>query len=202
MSNLQIFGNLFQVDFPVEIADGVLGRMQALYGDGFEKHYGNMSPAELQNLACSVLNGLTQQDIARGLLRMNNEKWCPKLPEFRSWCVSGGEWWTADHAWARAMIFMNDRSKPITTIAKDSLDEVRLILENEGQKAAHFAFRDIYHDYLQRAKLAGESQQFWEKAKKKDQKTIENNPEKHHSPEQKVDVHSMMEQAYAKVGKV
>ncbi len=161
MGNLQIFQNLFQVSFPVEIADGVLGRMQALYGDGFEKVYGEKDPVELQTLACTVLNGLSVHEIERGLLRMNSEKWCPKLPEFRSWCIIGGDWWTAEQAWVKSLNFMNDRSKPITTLAKVSLDEIQIVLDQEGQKAGHRAFVAIYNDYLQRAKAHGRIQEMW-----------------------------------------
>ena len=43
-------------------------------------------------------------------------------------------------------------------MAKRALDEVRHILKTEGQKAAHAAFRDIYSDYLDKAKKAGRVQ--------------------------------------------
>lgn len=158
MSNIQLFQDAFVVDFPAEIADQVLGRMQALYGEMFDKKYGNINPAELQFTVCTVLNGLKPAELRRGLERMNSEKWCPSLPEFRSWCVHDGDWWTAEQAWAKALNFESDPTNKITTLAKRSLDEVRHILKTEGQKAAHFAFRDIYSDYLAKAKKAGRVQ--------------------------------------------
>ena len=158
MSNIQLFQDAFVVDFPAEIADQVLGRMQALYGEMFDKKYGYINPAELQFTVCTVLNGLKPAELHRGLERMNSEKWCPSLPEFRSWCVHDGDWWTAEQAWAKALNFEADPANKITTLAKRSLDEVRHILKTEGQKAAHFAFRDIYSDYLDKAKKAGRVQ--------------------------------------------
>lgn len=158
MSNIQLFQDAFVVDFPAEIADQVLGRMQALYGEMFDKKYGYINPAELQFTVCKVLNGLKPAELRRGLERMNSEKWCPSLPEFRSWCVHDGDWWTAEQAWAKALNFESDPANKITTLAKRSLDEVRHILKTEGQKAAHFAFRDIYSDYLDKAKKAGRVQ--------------------------------------------
>lgn len=158
MSNIQLFQDAFVVDFPAEIADQVLGRMQALYGEMFDKKYGNINPAELQFTVCTVLNGLKPAELRRGLERMNSEKWCPSLPEFRSWCVHDGDWWTAEQAWAKALNFEADPANKITTLAKRALDEVRHILKTEGQKAAHFAFRDIYSDYLDKAKKAGRVQ--------------------------------------------
>lgn len=158
MSNISKFQSVFNVNFPPEIADQVLARMQMLYGEAFDKKFGNVDPAQLQFTVCTVLNGLSENDLRRGLERMNSEKWCPSLPEFRSWCVHDGDWWTAEQAWAKALNFEADPTNKITTLAKRSLDEVRHILKTEGQKAAHFAFRDIYSDYLAKAKKAGRVQ--------------------------------------------
>ncbi|WP_372410240.1 restriction endonuclease [Acinetobacter radioresistens] len=158
MSNISKFQSVFNVNFPPEIADQVLARMQMLYGEAFDKKFGNVDPAQLQFTVCTVLNGLSENDLRRGLERMNSEKWCPSLPEFRSWCVHDGDWWTAEQAWAKALNFEADSSQQITTLAKRALDEVRHILKTEGQKAAHFAFRDIYSDYLDKAKKSGRVQ--------------------------------------------
>lgn len=166
MNSIQLFQDAFTVDFPIEVADQVLGRIQQLYGNEFDKKYGDVEADQLKLTACTVLNGLKPADIKRGLDRMLTEKWCPSLPEFRSWCISS-DWWTADQAWAKAMNFEADRSKPITELAKCALDEVRHILNMEGQKAAHRAFKDIYEDYLQKAKDKGRVQQLWKKPETK-----------------------------------
>lgn len=165
MSNIELFKNAFEITFPAEVANMVLDAISELFGTEFGKKYQGYSDQELQQLTCRVLNGLTPKDIARGLQRMNSEEWCPSLPKFRSLCEQGGDWWTADMAWAKAMQFESDPIVKITTLTKCSLDEVRHVLTNEGQKAAHFAFKDIYHDYLRRAKEQGRVQEFWVKPK-------------------------------------
>lgn len=166
MSNIQLFEKAFAVDFPTEVAEMVLNRISDVYGADFTKKYaGYTDDAELAQLACTVFNGLTPADITRGIMRMNSEKWCPSLPEFRSWCEQGGDWWTADMAWAKAMQFESDPTTPITKLAKRTLDEVRQVLTQEGQKAAHYAFKDIYQDYLTRAKEKGRVQEMWVKPK-------------------------------------
>ncbi len=163
MSNIQLFESAFAVNFPVEVAELVLNRIGDVYGAEFSKKYAGYSDEELVQLACTVLSGLTPADITRGILRMNSEEWCPNLPKFRSWCEQGGDWWTADMAWAKALQFENDKKSEITTLAKRSLDEVRHILNVEGQKAAHYAFNAIYQDYLARAKEKGRVQEMWKK---------------------------------------
>jgi hypothetical protein len=165
MNEIQLFENAFAVTFPVEVAEMVLNRIVDLHGEDFTKKYAGYSDQELTQLACTVLNGLTPADIARGLTRMNSEEWCPRLPKFRSWCEQGGDWWTADMAWAKAMMFESDPNSKITTLAKRALEEVRHVLNVEGQKSAHFAFKDIYEDYLRRAKEAGRVQEMWVKPK-------------------------------------
>jgi len=161
MSNIQLFENAFAVDFPIEVAEMVLNRIGDLYAAEFSKKYAGYTDAELMQLTCTVLNGLSAADITRGVMRMNSEEWCPSLPKFRSWCEQGGDWWPADMAWARAMQFAENPTTPITKLAKRTLDEVKHVLSVEGQKAAHYAFRDIYQDYLRRAKEAGRVQEMW-----------------------------------------
>ena len=161
MSNISKFQSVFNVNFPPEIADQVLARMQMLYGEAFDKKFGDVDPSQLQFTACTVLNGLSENDLRRGLERMNSEKWCPSLPEFRSWCVHDGDWWTAEQAWAKALNFLKDDTQQITTLAKHTLDEVKQIISVEGQKAARRAFLDIYQDYLQRAKNQNCTQVMW-----------------------------------------
>lgn len=161
MSNISKFQSVFNVNFPPEIADQVLARMQMLYGEAFDKKFGDVDPSQLQFTACTVLNGLSENDLRRGLERMNSEKWCPSLPEFRSWCVHDGDWWTAEQAWAKALNFLKDDTQQITTLAKHTLDEVKQIISVEGQKAARRAFLDIYQDYLQRAKNQNRTQVMW-----------------------------------------
>lgn len=198
MSNIEKFQSAFLVNFPVEIADQVLARIQMLYGEAFDKKYGEVDAAQLQLIACTVLNGLTEPELRRGLERMNSEKWCPSLPEFRSWCVQDSNWWTAEQAWAKSLNFLNDESEKITTLAKRSLDEVLNILKTEGQKAAHAAFRDIYQDYLQRAKASGRVQEFWKATKKLAEPQADN----HKREKPPVQIQDQIKQIYRNAGRL
>lgn len=162
MSNIQTFEQAFAVSFPAEAAEWVLDRISGLYGAEFSKKYAGDTNAELVQRACTVLNGLTPAEIERGLKRMNSEEFCPTLPRFRNWCEQGGDWWTADMAWAKAMQYESDPQTKITKLTKRALDEVRFVLTNEGQKAAHYAFKDIYQDYQIRAKAVGKVQEWHE----------------------------------------
>jgi hypothetical protein len=165
MNNIQLFKSAFEITFPAEVANMVLDAISESFGAEFGKKYQGYSDQELQQLTCRVLNGLTPTDITRGLQRMNSEEWCPSLPKFRSMCEQGGDWWTAEMAWAKALQFDADPTVKITKLAKRALDEVRHILNIEGQKSAHFAFKDIYQDYLRRAKEKGYVQEFYSKPK-------------------------------------
>lgn len=157
MSEIQLFEQAFAVTFPTATANQLLGHMQALYGDGFNKKYGEIEQDRMISTVCQVLDGLSPIDLQRGIQRMKSEKWCPSLPEFRTWCILD-DWWSPEQAWAKALNFQNDDSQPITTLAKRCLDEVGHILRSESQKAAHKAFIEIYLDYLNRAKKQGRAQ--------------------------------------------
>ncbi|WP_336148597.1 restriction endonuclease [Acinetobacter ursingii] len=161
MNEIQTFQDAFVVDFDPRIADQLLGRMQSLYGTLFENKFGEFDPQELQIMACTVLNGITPQQFKNGIIRMNSEKWCPSLPEFRSWCIDDNEFWTAEQAWAKAIKFTQNPESEISTIAKKSLDDVQQILLVEGQKAAHRAFCDIYSDYLKKERQNQQYQAMW-----------------------------------------
>lgn len=160
MSNLQAFQNALASNFPVEVADQVLGRMQQLYGAEFDKKFAAIDPEQLQQTTCLVLNGITPKQLERGLNRMLSEKWCPSLPELRNMCLAS-DWWTAEQAWAKALQFEADPTAKITKLTKAALDEVRHIMNVEGQKAAHRAFKDIYEDYLRKATEKGYEQEMW-----------------------------------------
>lgn len=166
MSNfeLQEFKSAFEVSFPAEIADMVLAEMEMTYGSLFGEKYGNIDYKNLVFQVRKVLDGVTPQDLKTGLQRMKSEKWCPSLPEFRSWCVSDA-WWSANEAWAKAMQYVDYPQTKITVLTKQTLDEVHLILINEGQKSAVFAFRDIYTRLLNEAKSKNEVQQFYKPSK-------------------------------------
>lgn len=165
MSNLQVFQDIFQVDFPPEVADMILGRIQSIYGEQFENRIvGDKTPEQLKALACEIFDGLTPDDLKRGVMRMRSEKWCPNLPEFRTWCMAENSWWSADLAWTRAINFLDNKTVQITVIAKNALDEVKQILLNEGQKTAHFAFRDVYNNLVSQAQQGGQTQVFYDVA--------------------------------------
>ena len=163
MGNLQVFQDILQVDFPPEVADMILGRIQSIYGEQFDKRVvDGKTPEQLQALACEIFDGLTPDDVKRGVMRMRSEKWCPNLPEFRTWCMAENSWWSADLAWARAINFLDDKTVQITVIAKNALDEVKQVLLNEGQKTAHFAFHDVYNNLVSQAQQGGQTQVFYD----------------------------------------
>ena len=161
MSNIQKFEDAFAVNFPIDVADQILGHMQNLYGDLFDKRYRNTDSEELKQTLCMLLNDVSPDDLNRGIKRMNKEKWCPTLPEFAEWCVDDGHWWTADIAWAKALNWESDKSKEISKLAKSVLDEVRQIMKAQGQNAAYKAFVDLYNTYLKKARSMGRVQIMW-----------------------------------------
>lgn len=143
-----------------ELCGLVFEMMQRRFGSEFNKKYAEYQDDELIMVAAETLAGLTPDQIKNGLDRMRSEQFCPTLPRFRALCEMGF-WMTADLAWVQALKFTDNPKTQITVITKQALDDIRHILNVEGQKAAHFAFKSVYEDYIEQAKALGQTQQIW-----------------------------------------
>lgn len=171
-NEIQLFQNGFNVSFPRDTALQLLKHMEDLHGTEFGKKFNHIkSQSELVDLACITLSGVTAQEFQQGIQRLHSEKWCPNLPEFRAWCTTSSDWWSVDLAWSRAINFLDDKTTQITVIAKNALDEVKQILLNEGQKTAHFAFRDVYNNLVSQAQQDGQIEVLYDAATDKSKDT-------------------------------
>lgn len=99
---------MFESQFPRQWAEEIIARMQryhrAKFNNTFPIIHGQSVEdyqSDLIDTACEVFEGLTADDIKRGLPRLKTAVFCPTFPEFRSWCEpSASAWLSADEAWA------------------------------------------------------------------------------------------------------
>lgn len=151
-------------NFPAHVAEAVLLKLQSRYGTEFDKKYPvngrhpNIYLADMIQMAREVLDGLTPNDIKNGLAKLNREEWCPNLPRFRSLCEQGGSWLTQNEAWVQVLNHLASPGKPITVQAHKAMQQVSHILNQEGQKAASYAFKDVYQRIVDECKANGERQ--------------------------------------------
>lgn len=156
----------------------LISKMRALYGRKFDQQWSAIDPQVLAETFAEGLQGLNEQELRNGVQRMMREPWPPTIPEFRQWCEQGGSWFTADEAWAMSLAYLADPDQEITTQAKTALSKIRYIIDNEGQKAAARAFKDIYVRVVEEAKTQGVAQSFYKpKALPKPQPAPEPTPE-------------------------
>lgn len=105
-------------NFPKPWALGVINKMQDYYQGRFDNTFPKRQGVsdtdyidKLALIACDVLDGLTPDDIKRGLAKMKTSKFCPVFPEFRDWCIGDlkAQWLGANEAWntARGSIDFN-----------------------------------------------------------------------------------------------
>lgn len=167
------------VTFPIEVAQQILGVIEAVFGADFERVHGATDIEVLIETFRVVLDGLTPGQIKNGIKNMRSEKWCPTLSEFRRLCLQDDSWWTAEMAWAMSLNWKKDNTKPITTLARKTLFEVSEILTTQGQKAAYKPFIETYEFNLREAKRQNRTQLMWIKP------TRTNNDEKQKEFEQK-----------------
>ncbi|AWL29250.1 restriction endonuclease [Acinetobacter defluvii] len=167
------------VTFPIEVAQEILGIIESIFGSDFERVHGATDEEILIETFRVVLDGLTPGQIKNGIKNMRSEKWCPTLSEFRRLCLQDDSWWTAEMAWAMALNWKKDNSKPITTLTRKTILEVSEILNTQGQKAAYKPFIETYEFNLREAKKQNRTQLMWIKP------TRTNNDEKQKEFEQK-----------------
>lgn len=136
----------------------LIEEMEGLYGLKYEQQWKNVAPLKRAEMMVKAYKGLSPMQIEHGKNRMLTEPWPPTIPEFRSWCEVGGAWYTVDEAWVISLRHESDPSMYTTTQAKRAFDAVKQILQNEGQKAAGRAFRDVYSRIVTNAKNIGEPQ--------------------------------------------
>lgn len=124
---------MFESIFPRKWAEEIISRMQRYYRAKFsatfpvvEGQTAEQYEDDLIETACEVFDGLSPDDIKRGLARMKRSTFCPTFPEFAGWCEPKTDDWLGSHeAWA---------------IAKDSIEfgtgrELTVIWTEQAAKA-------------------------------------------------------------------
>ena len=124
---------MFESTFPRKWAEEIISRMQRYYRAKFsatfpvaEGQTAKNYEDDLITTACEVFEGLSPEDIKRGLARMKRSTFCPTFPEFAGWCEPKTDDWLGAHeAWA---------------IAKDSIEfgtgrELTVIWTEQAAKA-------------------------------------------------------------------
>lgn len=124
---------MFESAFPRKWAEEIISRMQRYYRAKFsatfpmaEGQTAEQYEDDLIETACEVFDGLSPDDIKRGLARMKRSTFCPTFPEFAGWCEPKTDDWLGSHeAWA---------------IAKDSIEfgtgrELTVIWTEQAAKA-------------------------------------------------------------------
>lgn len=101
---------MFESTFPKKWAEEIVSRMQRYYRAKFsatfpvaEGQTAEQYEDDLIATACEVFEGLSPDDIKRGLDRMKRSTFCPIFPEFAGWCEPKTDDWLGSHeAWAIA----------------------------------------------------------------------------------------------------
>lgn len=101
---------MFESTFPKKWAEEIISRMQRYYRAKFsatfpvvEGQTAEQYEDDLIATACEVFEGLSPDDIKRGLVRMKRSTFCPTFPEFAGWCEPKTDDWLGSHeAWAIA----------------------------------------------------------------------------------------------------
>lgn len=115
---------MFESNFPRKWAEEIISRMQRYYRAKFsatfpvvEGQTAEQYEDDLIATACEVFEGLSPDDIKRGLARMKRSTFCPTFPEFAGWCEPKTDDWLGSHeAWAIAEKSISFDGKEMTVV--------------------------------------------------------------------------------------
>ncbi len=161
---------MFESTFPRKWAEEIISRMQRYYRAKFSAAFPMIDGQtaeeyedDLITTACEVFEGLTPDDIKRGLDRMKRSTFCPVFPEFRGWCEpQTSEWLGAHEAWAIAEKSVGFDGEELTVIWTEQMAQAFSRCENlvktgdKFQRAeAKKIFCDAYDRLVDQAKDQG-----------------------------------------------
>lgn len=120
---------MFESTFPRKWAEEIISRMQRYYRAKFsatfpvvEGQTAEQYEDDLIATACEVFEGLSPDDIKRGLARMKRSTFCPTFPEFAGWCEPKTDDWLGSHeAWAIAEKSIGFDGQELTVIWTDQM---------------------------------------------------------------------------------
>ena len=161
---------MFESTFPRKWAEEIISRMQRYYRAKFSAAFPMIDGQtaeeyedDLITTACEVFEGLTPDDIKRGLDRMKRSTFCPVFPEFRGWCEpQTSEWLGAHEAWAIAEKSIGFDGEELTVIWTEQMAQAFSRCESlvktgdKFQRAeAKKIFCDVYDRLVDQAKDQG-----------------------------------------------
>lgn len=160
----------------VEDAVRLIKDMKFYYGKDFINQYGMHSDVDLAKRFAQLLSDVHVQQFEHGLKRMETSGTIPTMPRFKEWCLElkgvGQDWLSVSEAWALCLSYSNrerDEDGHVVKVTKQAMsafNNVRHILQIEGQRAAFGAFKGFYQRVVERDKSAGKFQAVYQPPKR------------------------------------
>jgi len=160
----------------LEDAARLVKDMKILYGKDFIAQYGMHSDVDLAVRFAALLADVHIQQFEHGMKRMETSGNIPTMPKFKEWCLelkgSGQNWLSVNEAWALCLRLSNREKQAngepikVTVQAMKAFENVKHILQIEGQKSAFFAFKGFYNRIVESDQARGVAQATYEPPKR------------------------------------
>ncbi|WP_336014732.1 hypothetical protein [Acinetobacter pittii] len=198
----------------------VVGIFKAIAPRSFEKTFEGIATEQINHAMKICLDGLTHEQVNKGLSMVRDNGYCPDPAMFRKWCLGiegfGSEQQRAidsykkKHAALMNIIkWRENRDTVITNAEKEAYDRcyegfVNLEYANNYERASYNvyeAFKENYTDVVNELVEKGISQSVWirpvEIARKVEKNTPWREPEPEKTPEQKAQMQEYINQLKA-----
>lgn len=158
--------------------DTFLQTLQIRFGGQFQKRYSGQNAQVMRSVVADSLRKMSDAQFNEGMARLSSSRFCPDLAEFEDWCIAGS-WQTVNEAWQRACEwsnlsdhelkyltelpvdqFLKTKTK-ITVLTKKAWDSVTWLVEQGDMKGAFNQFKNLYEDYMAKAKTIGKQQEWY-----------------------------------------
>ncbi|NWK75702.1 hypothetical protein HYG93_15820 [Acinetobacter sp. SwsAc6] len=160
---------MFESAFPKNWAEEIISRMQRYYRAKFsatfpmiEGQTAEQYEDDLIATACEVFEGLSPDDIKRGLTRMKRSTFCPTFPEFAGWCEPKTDDWLGSHeAWAIAEKSIGFDGQELTVIWTEQMAQAFSRCEDlvkTGDKYQRAEAKKIFCDAYDRLVIQAKDQ--------------------------------------------
>lgn len=164
---------------------------KAIAPRSFEKTFEGIATKQIIHAMKICLDGLTHEQVYKGLSMVRDNGYCPDPAMFRKWCLGiegfGSEQQRAidsykgkNAALANILRWRADQSAPITNAEKESYDRCYEMFTNikwakntdRAMYLAYEAFKDNYADVIQEFSVTGVNQAIWVKPEAIESKPI------------------------------
>lgn len=144
-------------------AKKVLNTMATIHAKEFNQMYVNRTKDELMELMQMTLEGLCEEEIEYGILRMCKDQKIVNFGGFRKLCESAGVWQSPIEAWEDVINYEKNKINRIQLVTYEVMERVKTIYNQEYTYVVRNTFMDLYAKAVEKQRSLYLYPEYWER---------------------------------------